>query len=219
MFKHHPDGLLTIGGLVVPLSWFISQEPEYSLPTGMIGREYAPGRHFVFDGVSQHDGGEWSVGDAYLAKEPAYRDAWEAAARLDQAAVKLSKWSDIRAERDRRKAGGFKVKVGGIDKWFHSDADSRIQHLGLKDKARDLLAAGGAMTDKITILGQAVKWKTMDGSFVEVTAQVALDIVAAAADLDAQLFAAAETHRATVEAALDPDSYNPATGWPATFGG
>lgn len=128
-------------------------------------------------------------------------------------------WNKIKAERDRRKSGGFKVKVGSSNKWFHSDADSRIQHLGLKDKARDLIAGGGAMTDKLTILGQTVKWKTMDGSFVDVNAQVAFDIVAAAGDLDAQLFAAAETHKAAMEASADPASYDFSGGWPATFAG
>ena len=124
-------------------------------------------------------------------------------------------WHSIKAERDRRKTGGFKVGV----QWFHSDADSRIQHLGLKDKARDLLAAGGAMADNLTILGQPVRWKTMDGSFANVTAQLAFDIVAAAGDLDAKLFAVAETHRAAMEAAADPASYDFSADWPETFGG
>jgi hypothetical protein len=127
-------------------------------------------------------------------------------------------WERIKTERDRRKSGGFKVKVGSSNKWFHSDADSRIQHLGLKDKARDLIAGGGAMTDKLTILGQTVKWKTMDGSFVDLSAQVAFDIVAAAGDLDAQLFAAAETHKAAMEASADPASYDFSGGWPKSFG-
>lgn len=131
------------------------------------------------------------------------------------AEVKASKWEAIKAERDRRKAGGF--KVGTL--WFHSDADSRIQHLGLKDKARDLIAAGGVMTDNLTILGQSVLWKTMDGSFAQVTAQLAFDIVTAAGDLDARLFAAAETHRAAMEAAADPAAYDFSGGWPETFGG
>lgn len=128
-------------------------------------------------------------------------------------------WEQIKTERDRRKSGGFKVKVGSSNKWFHSDADSRLQHLGLKDKASDLIAGGGAMTDKLTILGQTVKWKTMDGAFVDVSAQVAFDIVAAAGDLDAQLFAASETHKAAMEASADPASYDFAAGWPATFVG
>jgi hypothetical protein len=134
------------------------------------------------------------------------------------AEIKSFRWDAIKAERDRRKSGGFKVNVGSSNKWFHSDADSRIQHLGLKDKARDLIAGGGQMTDKLTILGQTVKWKTMDGSLVEITAQLAFDIVAAAGDLDAQLFATAETHKAAMEASADPASYDFSAGWPKSFG-
>ena len=59
----------------------------------------------------------------------------------------------------------------------------------------------------------------MDGSFVSVTAQLAFDIVAAAGNLDAQLFAVAETHRAAMEAAADPAAYDFSAGWPETFGG
>lgn len=131
------------------------------------------------------------------------------------AETKAAKWEAIKAERDRRKAGG--LKVGAL--WFHSDADSRIQHLGLKDKARDLLAAGGVVTDNLTILGQPVRWKTIDGSSATVTAELAFDIVAAAGDLDARLFAVAETHRAAMEAAADPSAYDFSAGWPETFGG
>lgn len=131
------------------------------------------------------------------------------------AEIKAGKWEVIKAERDRRKAGGF--KVGTL--WFHSDGDSRIQHLGLKDKARDLLTAGGAMADNLTILGQPVRWKTMDGSFANVTAQLAFDIVTATGDLDARLFTVAETHRAAMEAAADPSAYDFSAGWPETFGG
>lgn len=134
---------------------------------------------------------------------------------LSSASTKAAKLDAIKAERDRRKLGGF--KVGAL--WFHSDVDSRIQHLGLKDKARDLIAAGGALTDNLTILGQPVRWKTMDGSFATVTAQLAFDIVAAAGDFDAQLFAVAETHRAAMEATADPAAYDFSAGWPETFGG
>jgi len=76
-----------------------------------------------------------------------------------------------------------------------------------------------SVTDNLTILGQPVRWKTMDGSFANVTAQSAFDIVAAAGDLDARLFAVAETHRAAMEAAPDPAAYDFSAGWPETFGG
>lgn len=134
---------------------------------------------------------------------------------VDQPALTSDQiWGHIKADRDRRKAGGF--KVGTL--WFHSDADSRIQHLVLKDKARDLIAAGGTMTDNLFILGQPVLWKTMDGSFANVTAQLAFDIVTAAGDLDARLLTVAETHRLAMEAAADPASYDFSADWPETFG-
>ena len=166
-----------------------------------------------------------TLNGGFIPNEPGNRDwqaylEWLAAGNTPEPEMtveeaKAIKWEAVKAERDSRKAGGF--NVGAL--WFHSDAGSRIQHLGLKDKARDLIAAGGAMTENLTILGQPVRWKTMDGSFVNVTAQLAFDIVAAAGDLDARLFAVAETHRAAVEAAADPTAYDFSAGWPETYGG
>lgn len=127
-------------------------------------------------------------------------------------------WDRIKAERDRRKDGGVKVAIGLEDKWFHSDSGSRIQHLGLKDKARDLIESGGAMTANIVILGQTVRWKTMDGTFIDVTAQVAFDIITAAGNLDAQLFTVAEAHKASMMASSDPGAYDFSGGWPIKFG-
>ena len=184
------------------LQWIDTEEREYNLPDASL-------LHLCSDAEweLQLSDGEFMVKDArvvaYVTPAP------------DPNEFKVQKWNAIKAKRDAMKAGGF--KVGTL--WFHSDADSRIQHLGLKDKARDLLAAGGAMADNLTILGQLVSWKTMDGSFANVTAQLAFDIVAAAGDLDARLFAVAETHRAAMEAAADPAAYDFSAGWPETFGG
>lgn len=122
-------------------------------------------------------------------------------------------WKLIKTERSARMSGGSKVS----GKWFHTDQDSRLQHLGLKDSARDLLAAGAVMSDSITINGQQVAWKTMDGTFAPMTLQLAFDIVDADKALDAALFIAAETHRAQMMAAAAPDSYDYTTGWPERF--
>lgn len=128
-------------------------------------------------------------------------------------------WMQIKAERDLRKVGGFKVEVApGEFKWFHGDVYSRTQHLGLKDKARDLLAAGGSLSDPIQADGQDVEWKTMDGTFVVITAQLAFDLVEAAGDADAKIHLAAEVHRAAMEASGDPGSYDFSGGWPLMYG-
>ncbi len=108
-------------------------------------------------------------------------------------------WLAIKAERDRRKAGG--VQVG--EKWFHSDDSSRIQQLGL-------VMMGATMPEDIM-------WKTMDGSFIEMTPTLAQAIFSAAANLDFELFTIAETHRVAMEASEAPSDYDFSGGWPLAF--
>lgn len=132
--------------------------------------------------------------------------------------VKGALWEAIKAERDRRSASsGF--MVGG--KWYHSDSASKVQHLGNKDTARDQLAAGGTMPSALLdpVGGQQIVWKTMDGSFQPLTCQLAFDIVKAGKGAELAHFAAAETHRAGMEAAADPAAYDFSAGWPQAFGG
>ena len=134
----------------------------------------------------------------------------------DQPALTAAEiWDRIKAKRDAIKAGG--VKVG--TKWYHTDTESRIQHIGLLEKARAARAAGGTDATRLQALGQDIKWKTMDGSFVDMTVALAEAIFAAVVDLDAAAFAVAEQHRAAVEEADDPASYDFSTGWPETFAG
>jgi len=108
-------------------------------------------------------------------------------------------WKKIKAERDRRKSGG--VKVG--DYWFHSDADSRIQQIGL------------------VLFGvnvPPVQWKTMSGAFVEMTQTLANQIFQAVAALDQSLFSNAELHKSAMQASEDPSSYDFSDDWPPAFG-
>lgn len=124
-------------------------------------------------------------------------------------------WEAIRAERERRTFAGFNVS----GQWVHSDLFSRSQWLGLKDNARDALAAGGAMDDTLhDNLGQVIVWKMLGGAFVPVTAQLAFDVVAAVTRSDMDIFTAAEQHNAAMRAATDPVSYVYSTGWPQTYG-
>lgn len=110
-------------------------------------------------------------------------------------------WEWIKAERDRRtETGGYKVS----DRWFHSDQKSRSQQLGLV-----LLSAG---------IPAGLQWKTMDGSFVTMTQTLAQQILGAAAASDQAIFAAAEAHKAAMEASADPAAYDFSTGWPKVFG-
>lgn len=126
-------------------------------------------------------------------------DARPAKSATTLAAERAAAWERIKAERDRRKGNG--TALGG--KWYHSDADSRIQQLGLFIMGANV---------------PAVQWKTMDGSFVTMSQQIAAGLFAAVATNDQALFTRAEQLRAAVMAADDPASIDISTGWPATFG-
>lgn len=107
----------------------------------------------------------------------------------------------IKSERDSRtENGGYKVGT----KWFHSDQKSRSQQLGLV-----LLGAN---------IPANLQWKTMDGSFVAMTATLAQQILGAGAASDQAIFAAAETHKAALEACNDPSAYDFSGGWPKIYG-
>lgn len=127
--------------------------------------------------------------------------------------IRAHAWERIKAERDSRTAGG--VLVGSH--WFHSDADSRIKWLGTKDSARDVIAAGGATTDRVYVDGEALVWKTMAGEFVPVDVALAFAVVEATKVLDKRLFATAEAKRVELEASGNPAAYDVLAGWPETF--
>lgn len=141
---------------------------------------------------------------AHLLPEGSLPISDEEAAAMQKPTVEQSKarkWDAIKVERDRRTdQGGYKVGT----KWFHSDQKSRSQQLGLV-----LLGAS---------IPANLQWKTMDGSFVTMTATLAQQVLAAAAASDQAIFAAAETHKAAMEASADPASYDFSAGWPKSFG-
>lgn len=121
------------------------------------------------------------------------------------AAGRASAWERIKGHRDNLSDnGGYKVAVNGIDKWFHSDAKSKTQQIGL------VLAGANA---------NGIAWKTMDGTFVTMSQQLAGQIFGAAMAMEQAIFAVAEQHRASMVASASPENYDFSGGWPSTFGG
>lgn len=119
------------------------------------------------------------------------------------AAIQAAAWGKIKAERDRRtETGGYRVVVDGGDKWFHSDQTSRSQQ-------QDNEAEGANLVP--------VQWKTMDGSFITLTAELAAQIRVARMASDREIFSVAESHRNSMKASADPAAYDFSAGWPRTF--
>lgn len=119
---------------------------------------------------------------------------------VDTAELKARHWDAIKQERDRRtQQGGYQV----AGKWFHSDTFSRTQQMGLV-----MMGAG---------IPANLQWKTMDGSFVNMTQVLAGQVFAAAAASDAALFARAEQ----IKEAMESDPVNfilSAQPWPSVYG-
>lgn len=140
------------------------------------------------------ENGEWRCADDAAAQ--AIVDAFDRAA-----IARVEKWEAIKAERDRRTLhGGYRV----AGKWFHSDAFSRSQQIGMV-----MLGAS---------LPAGLQWKTMDGSFVTMTPTLAQQVFGAAAASDALIFGAAEAKRASLEASTTPWDYDVQAGWPPMYG-
>jgi hypothetical protein len=219
-FQVPPDAIDLRCELVAPAEGFawvlVEGEPVQVVDHRGAVYSTATGEPQHFDGLGELP--EGLTIDPRPSMAHAWTDgSWQVDAALAaklRSAVQGDVWDKIKAERDRRKEAGF--NVGG--KWVHSDLFSRSQWLGLKDNARDTLAAGGSM---VSVLhdseSKPIVWKMLDGSFVPVTAQLAFDVVAAVTCSDMAIFTVAEQHNAAMRACADPAAYNCATGWPQTY--
>ena len=111
-----------------------------------------------------------------------------------------TKWQEIKDYRDMlTQTGGYKVDT----KWYHSDTFSRTQQMGM-------VMMGANMPE-------GIMWKTMDGSFIEMTPLLALRIFNAAALSDQAMFTAAETHKTTMMTLEHPEDYDITKNWPEVF--
>lgn len=119
------------------------------------------------------------------------------------AQLRATKWAEIKAYRDDvRNNGGF--PVGPY--WFHSDAPSKIDQLGL---------TSATMMGALPV---GKKWKLMDGSKVTLTPTLVQQIFGSAMARRSANFDTAEEHRVLMEASYDPASYDFTTGWPPIYG-
>lgn len=119
---------------------------------------------------------------------------------IDLDKVRKEKWESIKSIRDNKiQTGGYKAST----KWFHSDTISRSQQIGLVLMGQNIPAG--------------LMWKTMDGSFIEMTPTLAQSIFQVAANQDSVLFNYAELLRQQVDISESPWEVDVEAGWPETF--
>ncbi|WP_304673050.1 DUF4376 domain-containing protein [Neisseria uirgultaei] len=117
------------------------------------------------------------------------------AASLKTAAI-ASVWERIKQKRHENLRGG--VYVESAAKWFHSTDEARQQYTFMRT---------------LPMLPPDLMWKTMDGGFVKLTREL-LDELSLKMLADEQKdFANAERHRALLEQAEQPETYDYSDGW------
>ena len=130
-------------------------------------------------------------------------EPWKTAEEIKEEAIS-SKTIAIKAKRDdRTQNGGFHVVVDNVTKWFHSDTKSRAQQLAL--------AQAG------TTIPENLQWKTMDGSYITMTPELAQQIVSHSITQESATYLVAETHLAALVASKNPEEYDFSANWPAIF--
>lgn len=121
------------------------------------------------------------------------------------ASIKADVWKKIKRERQRREDGGY--LVGST--WYHSDASSLVKYGTLLGMAVEKSYPAAAVVSSA--------WKNLAGSFAPMTVGTLRSIRDAGIAKVADIYAAAESHRAAMEASASPETYDFSGGWPAIY--
>lgn len=157
-------------------------------------------------------GGEYTyVGGAWALSEQG-----EVTRAAELAKQRAEVWERIKAFRDARSGMGH--QANGY--WFHGDAKSKTQQLGLQQKA--ILARLDDADMDATFMRdddptKPILWKTMTGQWVEMTPNRAIAVFKAASALETACHAKAEFHKYMVDQSAAPLAYDYTAGWPAVF--
>lgn len=119
IFQHTPDDIINVDGLRMDLTFFLTQEPTYALPTTDVNgntinctnQEYLQGSyHYLWDAVkSTQYGGvyPWADGNTYISKKLIYQDNLYPPQTLDEA--KDQKISELRQYATQYYSGGVSI--------------------------------------------------------------------------------------------------------------
>lgn len=116
--------------------------------------------------------------------------------------VRNEVWEKIKHRRSQAMESG--VYHPQLKKWFHTDSEAQ----------RNYALMGHAISSP---LYQPKRWKTMDGTFIEMTREVFQDVLALALKKADDDYRNAEIHKAKVMASTDPLAYDYSTGWSAGY--
>lgn len=110
-------------------------------------------------------------------------------------------WELIKQKRYKHCYGGCYIK--SINKWFYSDESSRQQYLFLRTLEQ---------------IPPKTMWKTMDGSFIEMTKTLLDELSLSLFKEEQQNFYNAENHYIKLLESSNPNTYDYSNGWSKLYG-
>jgi hypothetical protein len=117
-----------------------------------------------------------------------------------KAVIVAARYNDAKQIRDSVTSDGGCLVSG---KWFHTDSYSKLQQLTLVTLGASIPAG--------------IQWKTMDGSFIEVTPALLQELFAAQTSRELAIFNHCESLLAAMEASDTPELVDIQAGWPAVY--
>ena len=132
----------------------------------------------------------------FIGNELVYEDLIEPDVEL----IKQDIWEKIKQVRYTKCHSGVYVK--SVDKWFHSDTNSRQQYIFLRT---------------LPVIPDNTEWKTMDNSFVVMTKELLDEISLAMFSDEQKNFSNAESHKVKLFKSKSPFEYDFSEGWTKTY--
>lgn len=174
--------------------------PVWQAPQPPIGRT----KSLRLNSVPTLQGDKWVLDWQILTKT---------SQQLDQELQDI--WDRIKSIRDQKiQMGGFPA----LGRWFHSDGISRSQQLALlMDSIMMQLEGRDLSLPMLDPVGQPLRWKTMDGTFVIMTGNVIRAIYSGAKHQEGLLHRHGEILWYQVKNAPNPHAVDVTLGWPTVY--
>jgi hypothetical protein len=145
-FRHHPDGIIYINDISIPLEEFVKENPDYELPQDYTGREYVQGEYhrlYNFRDETFLDK-KWKEGDTYIKDYTKYKNKKK---ELEEKAL-----AEVEAEHEKEREINEQEKIvknKAIDEKVENERIEREEEMEKKrEEERKLFEKGKKLREE-----------------------------------------------------------------------
>lgn len=180
---------------LTPTMEFVTENEELRIKESLNGEGevYIENRELIISGSKPFPYQKWDKGSRSWVKDESKFQEWLTVTRNEV-------WEKIKEKRSTQAYTGIEADGN----WFHTDEESlrNYQLCWIRSELPDF---------------NPPMWKTMNGSFVQMSKSLMEKIIARAYDKGQHDFRNAEIHRQALMKSTEPLNYDYSTGWSETF--